>query len=1634
MVALAKRLETTEVQHPPFRRAPTVVVEDFAAAVGSPTIERRDWQDQLATKVEDRPLLVGKCKEVLDRLITAYVNQDLELLNPTERAIVEENIRILTDPNAPPFEISLVETDTVNAEIFVDQRMIHARLGLLRASLESGEFANWDSVASTIAHEIGHVLYRNRRDFKNNEQESRKNSHDMENECDRIAPIMMELAGFNPRFAGMGVFEPNQEERNYGARSFHPSTYKRHETVQAQVRQGYWKNYGDLPTEPFSDAETAEIRKDTEIESLIERLDPDLGSSTAGKVILAGRHMIRYQAEVNLHELKEMSDCDRAHGHPTLAMNCYRACLHPTAAAPAICPPWIVELYGEMVNGTKYEQECLEVLEQDATAAGLPWNEAKAKEALQQAFYLVATKPARDWDTSDRSRVPQFEELGTLDSDRTRWSQVDAFDSQAMPKHGAEAFAGLDANAPLDYLLIEALRMRTLPKDGDHATNLTLEQAVEGLREIGAFVKYSSEHVDKNRTSGKRSRETHNGGINDLKNNVGEVIEAVLAQEHERPLTREKAEEVAEILVYGVTSLHFFLARQNFSNWIAANEETFAEVLADWIRADNQEFVKDFFRTMKDEQKHSVAVAVCKQLGKEALPFVAENKWVGTILTGKAIVEAAGMSEVVHYLLNGSDKEFSCAVRAIAWTHETFTVEDAQLLSELSDELIASARASTFEGSGDTSRILGYYLGVAHVKHVGDSALTLDDVKKIAALGYPPPSYKKESESLSYRFDELVSEMGTDERLGVAREVIDLYSRALKPGSDYWLPQYLHASLFYAQGTVPVRNYGVTYSPTGDAVAFYENTARVRTYVAVHNERAITIPGPGRNLPNDSDYEHERGDRRAFERYENLPKEDLLRLLRVGTHFDKIASTETLIARATSANGWTEEALKSLRADLKATHADETTVCLLPTKTTAPPLSRAVARASERYDRGPHVTLDDLISLKYITQRGWDFLASVPPSDAFAWITKNIPDPSPTRDALLNETFAKRFEHLTLQEKLQVLDLYFHEERSRVLQADTLKQHLNENRSFDDQIDLITKTMKTASRTRDAFFEQVLSDHPIDKKRFSLVAQLFYENARVEMRQKSIFDGTLSAGLENLEARQKVQLVEWLMRKHDAKPEVVDRAESVLGCRLDELRDGMADPEFRREMIATLFSGSYGLFTESHRPQMIAFLKNFTGGVLDENASDSRHMSGVKKVAGSILEGIFSLERSIKKEKVLTALMDLYIQTEGKPTMEQLLTATLSAYGLVGIKLGQILASNPVVRRELPDLFAALEGLKNQVNPMLVSEAFRAIYREPDLRDTEVVITKRLASASIKGVFDALIDDEEKILKVRRVDADKEMPEEEKELRTLLKHVEPALRSAFDVTHIPDYAPRIMRMARREIDFPAEVASTVQLKKDLEAIESNAGVSFTAPQSDTKRTLLYTIIESKARGAPLDDYLKTVSKGRAAAVEGQLQRMIVLQADGKIVHLDLHTKNAFGEKQGNGTVVTVIDCGMCAVLTEPTWKLLKGLGMSGVPPLNSTKYLKALLHEHYPSLDSDALASLAKTLLDTPVLDRALILIHELEASYGVTPADDLYEATVGASKTPWMFEVYRANIPDYVKNFGGSYLRAVWKMLTTSA
>lgn len=328
--------------------------------------------------------------------------------------------------------------------------------------------------------------------------------------------------------------------------------------------------------------------------------------------------------------------------------------------------------------------------------------------------------------------------------------------------------------------------------------------------------------------------------------------------------------------------------------------------------------------------------------------------------------------------------------------------------------------------------------------------------------------------------------------------------------------------------------------------------------------------------------------------------------------------------------------------------------------------------------------------------------------------------------------------------------------------------------------------------------------------------------------------------LESRPAKDKLEFFEWLIGLRTEMPGIVSYYEYSLKLDASDLAKALnLVTEAERYMfLATLFVGPQGILSDASVRQQ--FLERVYGYAVGEADFSARPMSEKEKdMLFVIFRETFESSPELKQQDLVNGFFRHFLTNEpGASSKNLLIRDLLVSFGVVGVKLGQILSRNQLITDA--ELKKVLEGLSDGVEPLDKRYLMNALLfgaedekaRIEELSEFVDVIGALLGSASVKQGYKAFQTNEqgeavrEMALKFIRPMAHIEVRENMEILRKAVDRLQQvasrvpelgALKRALDMLS-DTLLDEIERAIGREMDMAGEVAAQEAIAAHLEGM------------------------------------------------------------------------------------------------------------------------------------------------------------------------------------------------------------------------
>ena len=1490
--------------------------------------------DSLATA--QRPGLTAKATKILNKIVTSYITQDLTLLPKHQMETVAENIEII---KGNPLSIIIVDSHNPNAFVYKHRGRICITTGLFRRILETmpKSAQNWDLIATIIGHEIGHILYDTRGDFNAIEIKDVRARHDMENQCDRDGLSLADTAGYNVNFARFDwVPDCNIKEPNLGLKSSHPNPHSRHQYIRRVVFGGYWRNYQETSTRPFTTEEIMEINQASPLEQAFNRI-----IGVKGNVDTMESRFLELISQLQKYrELLPAQVSDEKHFASYWMLKAKKEDMLPlTDSVESTSALQAIQRYktGALLGLHEQIEQLIAVMPllnssraimSDIVQLLLTGNDVIIQHSLQDVLAFL-------------EEIPTFEQLNTKHVS----TDVPAYFEQITKEIKAATFyAIMQMSAPHNYM--------------DNAAYLQIQELM--LFNFGEeFVKTSiDDGVIKIAKPTQRLYPTT--PINDVI--ISKIRSAIESGDNifAKHLIGNMDEQGQIALIHDDLVFRFMAQTQlaDFA-FLTRNQEHLTIEQYIWLCSDPI--------TLKSiDNRHSFeppTLALCRKVYRSTLTLKdAEN----IVLAVPKILKAID-TYYPRVGQNFAHQHLATAFHRAFWT--------------INDEVTPRNTTEAF-------------------------------------VYYPKSSYKKDArDSTGYNFIDIIMSWNKDQVLqlmrqanvqhGDGRKTIEALSQAFQV--KYHLPtfpQYDHRITVSSSGSL--RHYGGT-SFLAHAVSKTHPTGLLPTMAFdkyADQDKVSDIPS---NL---------------YQNHEVTDEDAQILLGHTHTNTTPI-HIQAYIEQAMVNDTWSNERL----GEVASWVSDQDNFIFDPSRSDTPiPLSENL---------GPQISARDYVYLLHFQSNNlekFNQLAQQQPDAVISWINEFWPKASPYRDVILTQLFRDSFADIADSSTQWKLCELFHEPKRSIIFRNQYYQQIKQTNSykqssFQDRIDLLLKVFPRPTADRDYLLNQLLKEQPFHFHDYERIALLFADESRKTQREESILEGTIGAKITEWTAAEKRQVLAWLAHGQET-PEVIQHYES-LGVSLDEIKlMFQQSPGTRHQLLRALFIENGGLLAPDNIAERDGWIKTLFSQL---DTSDNPQLAAFGKEAFTEILAVSNLNKNLR---IITSIYDAKAKLDSKDqalSVEEFLAYLLTQYGAGGVKLGQILASQPKVQAQFPALYKRLEALKDDANPMSFQEAMLIISHHPVLRDKKIEIIKRVGSASMKGVFLVRIDGEENIMKLRRLTAEKDLEKEESSFNELMNRLKPILQNHFGVEHIPNYSQRIFSSIREEVDFQREIKNTVKLK-ELVTTQSKGNVTFNVPVVDESLSSDRIIIEDIAPGVPLDQFEVEHSEESKllSTLHSALRESLSAQLfDHGYFHADPHSRNIFVHEDSGKLVITYIDVGLVGHANDSVELPMLNQVKDSLFQNTSKGYIALFSLLLPPDIYEENVGYIAEsvaTLLDKTPLQRSLLILSILDnISYYEIP-DILFRAVVAISKANYLFAIDSSDKMKYIWQYLIKLLTGWWK------
>ncbi|MFM7458758.1 MAG: AarF/UbiB family protein, partial [bacterium] len=569
-----------------------------------------------------------------------------------------------------------------------------------------------------------------------------------------------------------------------------------------------------------------------------------------------------------------------------------------------------------------------------------------------------------------------------------------------------------------------------------------------------------------------------------------------------------------------------------------------------------------------------------------------------------------------------------------------------------------------------------------------------------------------------------------------------------------------------------------------------------------------------------------------------------------------------------------------------------------------------------------------------------------PLPEILTWFEENWSEPSQYRDVVLNKIFIqnKEFKELDSETQLKIINSYDSEFKAIKLKEMYLDANLPRVLTLEDKVKVITDVLKEPSQERDLRLEEAFLSTGFFIEDYKKYENLFLKNSFEAFKQDRSAHHGAGAALsflidhENGDLSKIRDTVMWLLGSRTELPDKLQEYFRDFSIKPDQLRELFKDIKpVRDAVIQETCVGGKGFF--NNKEELKALLDDLFADSLRLESGTSKQVrdrNSLKIVVKEALYKVFDSQNEVKKLEIMNRMIDKLLKTPSLE-FEDLVQTLLSAYGTVGVKFAQILSSQMEIKARFPVLYDKLSDLKDSNAPIPLDELMQAIETSPELKAKNIKILELLGSASIKCVYLAEIDGEERVLKVRRMRADKSLDTEIHDFNYLIEALSPVLEKEFGIRNIPKYAERIFADIKEEADLGIEADNMLNMNnlviKEYNASRSAPNVRFAVSSVDSKVSNAVIMSETRAPGDSFKNIKESVGKDlshdearrEVAFLEEEIARFFSYSAD-KFIHVDPHDGNIFINKDDKSNYeITLIDLGLAQEMNQSLPADLKAL-------------------------------------------------------------------------------------------------------------
>ncbi|MCX5781448.1 MAG: AarF/UbiB family protein, partial [Elusimicrobia bacterium] len=410
-----------------------------------------------------------------------------------------------------------------------------------------------------------------------------------------------------------------------------------------------------------------------------------------------------------------------------------------------------------------------------------------------------------------------------------------------------------------------------------------------------------------------------------------------------------------------------------------------------------------------------------------------------------------------------------------------------------------------------------------------------------------------------------------------------------------------------------------------------------------------------------------------------------------------------------------------------------------------------------------------------------------------------------------------------------------------------LELKLKEGLTFDQKLELLIKYFPDKNYFRDDILKNFLINAETDGQYEKIDALLYTEKKGIledeQLLGNSLTEQKVKIVLENLSVADRKDLMLWIIGIKEM-PLQIREYEELMGISFESIRDLFA---ISRE------SKQYAYVGESSRNQLIEFMFWGDKGIISDEKLFADFMNELrefivkktnigKTMSPKLLKKIFSavIKHSSPRKKLelvqsLALNLSSLFEGEGEERDDyEIISKLMESLGIIGIKIAQMIAysSDIQIPPKLREKFAELGSKAKPLNKQFAFETIKNL----EMQKRFPSIGRLLGSASIKIVFEAILDTSEKVaLKIKRPDVAQNLAED----LEMFKKVCNELRSRG--VKIPEgFENRASGSIAEDANFEREIENTKKLESQLDEINEQKSYAINA-ETPSPRSVLFVV-------------------------------------------------------------------------------------------------------------------------------------------------------------------------------------------------